>query len=101
MSDTPLLSQQLAGLGLFETPADTRRQAHAKASERKAEVYGRILKELERGPGGADAIADRIGEHFMYVRPRISELLKANRIRATGRSVPSSLGNPQAEVEAI
>ena len=103
MSDTPpLLSQQLAGLGLFAGPEETRRAAKVDAAGRKHEVYGRILADLRtNGAAGADTIAQRIGEHFMSVRPRISELLEAKRIRITGRMAKSALGHPQSEVEAL
>jgi len=98
----PLLSEQLMGLGLFAGLEETRRAAQVDAAGRKHEVYGRILADLRtNGAAGADTIAQRIDEHFMYVRPRISELLEARRIQITGRMSKSALGHPQSEVEVV
>ena len=99
--NAPLLSRQLAGLGLFETPAETRREAQESLCERIERLRSAVLAALWDGPATADELASRIGASVLATRPRVSELYRAGLVRPTGRRRPNDSGKNAAEWERV
>jgi predicted ArsR family transcriptional regulator len=59
--------------------------SRGKADSRAERTRRAIIKLLKRGPAlTADALAARLGLSILYVRPRVSELVKQARIVASG-----------------
>ena len=73
------------------SPDTSRRAARAFAPKAKP-IRVRALEVFERGPATAEQVADQIGEHFMIVRARCSELRALGLIDDTGRRGDGALG---------
>ena len=84
----------LPDLPLFATPADTRREAHARARGKADQHRALILAAFREL---AEATADQAGAHVglgpLEARPRVSELRTMGQIEPTGKRAPSALGN--------
>jgi hypothetical protein len=73
-------------------PSDTS-CASAKAFAHKAiPIRARALAEIRRGPATVDTVANEIGEHFMIVRARCSELRSRGLIEDSGQRGRGALG---------
>ena len=71
---------------------DTGRIAAGAFAPKAAPIRVRALAVIERAPSSAETIADEIGEHFMIVRARCSELRAAGLIDDSGRRGDGALG---------
>lgn len=80
------------------------------ASQEAAQAVGptashgraRCLEALKRnGPLSADQVAEELGESVLYVRPRMSELLRQGRIGKTGLRTRNSSGLSAAVWRAV
>ena len=69
----------------------------------QAQVKGRrlqVLQGLEKGPGTAEQIGERVGLHWYLARPRLSELKALGFAVETGQRAPSAFGG-QATVYRV
>ena len=71
---------------------DTSEQAALAMLPKSKRLQRLVLEELEKGEGTADDIARRIGEDFMSIRPRLSELFKDGKVIDTKRRGKSRSG---------
>jgi len=70
---------------------DTSREAAEAIAPRVGRLQALVYAFLQEHPGyTADEIADAIGEDFMAIRPRVSELRKMGRIAPDGRGLSRS-----------
>ncbi|MCP5006238.1 MAG: hypothetical protein GY941_20205 [Planctomycetes bacterium] len=49
--------------------------------------------------GSADMAAERLGHHFLSIRPRCTELYKSGQLIRTGKRVKSVTGSSSAELQ--
>jgi predicted ArsR family transcriptional regulator len=67
--------------------------SRGKADTRAERTRRAIIKLLKRGPAlTADALAARLGLSILYVRPRVSELVRQARIVASGDRALNATG---------
>lgn len=76
----------------FKGDLDTGRKAARQFAPKAKPIRQRALAVIERGPVTAEQIADQIGEHFMIVRARCSELRAQGLIDDSGRRGAGALG---------
>lgn len=79
---------------------DTSRNASILAREKAEWLRPKCHAALKLKPMTADELADEIGEHFINVRPRCSELRRLGKVRDTGLRRANNFGNPQIVWEA-
>lgn len=74
----------------------------AKKAAGKAELLrNEVLRVLVTEDLTADEAAAKLGQHFINVRPRCSELLAAGKIADTKQRRPSALGSPATVWRAL
>lgn len=80
-----------------ERPETSRRAALAVAG-RVAVLRERVLAEFDAGEWTADEVAERLGESVLSVRPRVSELAKADppRLEDVGKRRRNASGHGAA-----
>ncbi len=71
---------------------ETSRQAARAFAPRAKPIRVRALEVIERGPATAEQVGEEIGEHFMIVRARCSELRASGLIDDSGRRGDGALG---------
>jgi predicted ArsR family transcriptional regulator len=76
----------------FKGDADTGPAGARLINRRSGSIRARSLTILAAGPATAEQIADRIGEHFMIVRARMSEARALGLVEDTGRRGDGALG---------
>lgn len=76
------------------TPLDTRAKAHKKIKPSVKELQIRLIKAFYHGAWNADAWAEAQGLSILSVRPRVTELKKAELLHRTGYGVTQD-GNQQ------
>jgi predicted ArsR family transcriptional regulator len=89
----PLQASQYPDVPGFRAD-DCSRAAAAVAERSASRVRDSVLAELQRCPGTADEIADRLGLSILTVRPRFSELKKMGRVIKTGERRKNRSGCP-------
>ena len=104
----------MAQLTLFDAPA---RKAYPEAPGHKAAgtsaeaaqavaedaetLRADVLATLRQRALTADEIASHLGRSILSVRPRVSELRKMGKIRATGQRRPNASGHSATVWEAV
>lgn len=82
------------------TPGHKRTGTSAAAAQEVTAVAptlrAKVLDVLRAGPATADQCAEAIGESVLAIRPRLSELVAAGRIRDTGRTAVNASGKRAA-----
>lgn len=77
----------------FKSAGTSQEAAQAIAGQAKT-LRARVLGAIASEPAGlsADAVADRLGESILSVRPRVSELHQSGEIRRTEDRVKNASG---------
>lgn len=73
-------------------PRDTRAAAHDSVQPNSASLRSSCLAVLQRRAGTADEVASELGETVLAIRPRITELVKAELIYDTGERRDNTSG---------
>jgi predicted ArsR family transcriptional regulator len=73
-------------------PSETGRDAATAYAPRAKPIRERALEIIERGPSTPEQIAAEIGQHFMIVRARCSELRAQGLVEDSGRRGSGALG---------
>lgn len=76
----------------FKGDLDTGRIAGKAFATKARPIRVRALEVIERGPATAEQVGDRIGEHFMIIRARCSELRALGLIDDSGMRGDGALG---------
>jgi hypothetical protein len=102
------MSQQLDLVDLLAYPQgpgwkaqDTSRAAAQGMAPKAMGLRERILAELQHFDGSPEMLAQRLNEPVMNIRPRLSELLKAGKVRDTGRRALAQGGRKAIVWEAV